>query len=206
MGSYGSANWDSFSKDNEQFWNAIKTFELLYPNYLPKGKNIGIITPGGGASVNLTDLFANQNFKVPILTLESQSKIADILPDVNVNIRNPVDLGASGFILDIFTKCIKVVAKDPKIDIIITSLWPDHIYRHAFKRILEIRDLTSKPLALCLPTMADDGILAKRFDSAKKILHKKRALYFLSLRDAAQSMAFICQFSEFLKSHHTICS
>ncbi len=193
-------------KDNEQFWNAIKTFELLYPNYLPRGRNIGIITPGGGASVNLTDLFANQNFKVPILTLESQSKIADILPDVNVNIRNPVDLGASGFILDIFTKCIKVVAKDPKIDIIITSLWPDHIYRHAFKRILEIRDLTSKPLALCLPTMADDGILAKRFDSAKKILHDKRALYFFSLRDAARSMAFICQFSEFLKSHKAIYS
>jgi len=193
-------------KDNEQFWNAIKTFELLYPNYLPKGNNIGIITPGGGASVNLTDLFAIQNLKVPILTFESQSKLADILPNVNVNIRNPVDLGASGFILDIFTKCINILAKDPKIDIIITSLWPDHIYRHAFKRILEIRNRTSKPIALCLPSMADDGTLAKRFDSAKKILHKERALYFLSLRDAARSMAFLCQYSKFLISYKVISS
>ncbi|MFX1550064.1 MAG: CoA-binding protein [Promethearchaeota archaeon] len=189
-------------KDNEEFWNSIKTFEILYPNYVPKGRNIGIVTPGGGASVNLTDLFASQNLSIPELTLESQSKIGKILPDVNVNIKNPIDLGASGFILDIFTKCMDIVVNDPNIDIVIIPLWPDHIYRHVFNRMINTRDLVSKPFAFCLPNLADDSALAKRFNSVKKLLHKKRVLYFLSLRDAARSISLLCDYVDFLKVHH----
>ena len=58
-------------KDNEEFWNTIKTFELLFPKYIPQGRNIGIITPGGGSSVNTTDLFNFHNLKIPELTLDS---------------------------------------------------------------------------------------------------------------------------------------
>jgi acetyltransferase len=189
-------------KDHEEFWNTIKTFELLYPSYTPKGRNIGIITPGGGISVNTADLFANQNLKIPELTPESKQKIRDILPDVNVNINNPVDLGASGFILDIFSKCVKIVADDPIIDIIIVPLWPDHIYRHVFKRMITIRDSISKPFAFSLPNIADDKDLSKRFNSAKKLLHKKRVLYFLSLRNAARSISLLCNYIDFLKSRN----
>ncbi|MFW9820117.1 MAG: CoA-binding protein [Candidatus Thorarchaeota archaeon] len=199
--------WESMAKqtgtvlvrDNEEFWNTIKTFELLYPNYIPKGRKVGIITPGGGSSVNLTDIFASQNLIIPELTQESQSKVGSILPDVNVNIKNPIDLGASGFILNVFTKCINVVVNDPNIDIIIVPLWPDHIYRHVFSRMIKIRDSISKPFAFCLPNLADDSALAKRFNSAKKLLHKKRVLYYLSLRDAAKSLSFLCDYMEFLK-------
>ncbi len=186
-------------KDNEEFWNTIKIFELLYPNCIPKGRKIGIITPGGGASVNLTDLFASQNLSIPELTLESQSKIGKILPDVNVNIKNPIDLGASGFIIDIFTRCINVVVNDPNIDIIIIPLWPDHIFRYVFNRMIRILNSVSKPFAFCLPNLADESTLAKRFNSAKKLLHKKRVLYFLSLRDAAKSFSHLCDYVEFLK-------
>jgi len=191
-------------KDNEEFWNSIKTFELLYPNYIPKGRNIGIITPGGGSSVNLTDIFASRNLQIPELTFKSQSEIGKILPDVNVNIKNPIDLGASGFILDVFTKCIEVVVNDPNIDIIIIPLWPDHIYRHVFNRMIGIRDSVLKPFAFCLPNLADDSVLAKRFNSAKKLLHKKRVLYFLSLRDAARSISLLCDYSEFMKSQNIL--
>jgi len=204
--------WKSMAKqtgtilvnDNEEFWNTIKTFELLYPKYLPEGRNVGIITPGGGSSVNMTDLLASQNLNIPELTNESQSKIAEILPYVNVNIKNPVDLGASGFILDIYIKCIEIVVNDPNIDIIIVPLWPDHIYRHVFNRIIRIFEASLKPFAFCLPNIADDTDLAKRFNSAKKLLHKKRVLYFLSLRDAAKSISLLCNYFEFLKSHHII--
>jgi acetyltransferase len=189
-------------KDNEEFWNTIKTFELLYPNYAPKGMNIGIITPGGGAAVNFTDLFASQNFAIPELTDESQSKIGKILPDVNVNIKNPIDLGASGFIIDIFIQCINIVANDPNIDIVIVPLWQDHIFRYVFKRMIRIRDTILKPFAICLPNLADDSTLARKFNSAKKLLHKKRMLYFLSLKDAAKSISHLCEYINFLQSHN----
>jgi acetyltransferase len=187
-------------KDNEEFWSTIKTFEILYPNFLPEGRNVGIVTPGGGASVNMTDLFASQNLHIPELTSNSQSKIAEVLPYVNVNIKNPVDLGASGFIINTFTDCIDIVVNDPNIDIIIIPLWPDHIYRHVFNRMIRCFESTSKPFAFCLPTIADDSELAKRFESGKKLLHKKRILYFLSLRDAAISISHLCDYTEFLRA------
>jgi len=189
-------------RDNEEFWNAIKTFELLFPKYVPRGRNVGIITPGGGSSVNTTDLFGFHNLKIPELTLDSQKKISEILPYENVNVKNPVDLGALGFVVDVFVKCIEIVLNDPNINIIVVPLWPHFIYIHVFKRMIEIQKSTKKLFMFCLPSIADSAELAQRFSTVKKILHEERVLYFLSLRDAAKSISLYCDYIEFLKSHN----
>jgi len=198
--------WDSMVKqtgailvkNNDEFWNIIKTTELLSSNHLPNGRNVGIITPGGGSSVNVTDLFAFHNLKVPMLTPRSQEKIANILPDVNVNIKNPIDLGASGFVVDIFVDCIEIVVDDPNIDIVIVPLWPDHLYRHVFNRMIKIQKRISKPFAFCLPSIADSIELAKKFNGVKKNLHKNRVLYFFSLKEAAKSISLFCDYCDYL--------
>ena len=198
--------WDSMVKqtgailvkNNDEFWNIIKTIELLFSNHLPNGRNVGIITPGGGSSVNVTDLFAFHNLKVPMLTPRSQEKIANILPDVNVSIKNPIDLGASGFVVDIFADCIEIVVDDPNIDIVIVPLWPDHLYRHVFNRMIKIQKRISKPFAFCLPSIADSIELAKKFNGVKKNLHKNRVLYFFSLKEAAKSISLFCDYCDYL--------
>ena len=187
-------------KDNEEFWNAIKCFELLFPNYVPDGRNIGIITPGGGSSVNTTDLFNFHNLKIPELSRESQKKLSEILPVENVNIKNPVDLGALGFVLDVYAKCIEIVADDPNIDIIIIPLWPQLIHTHIIKRMIKIQKSSSKPFAFCMPSIADSSELAKQFSSVKKVFHEERVLYFFSLRDGAKSLSYFCDYIEYLKS------
>ncbi|MFX1315696.1 MAG: CoA-binding protein [Promethearchaeota archaeon] len=188
-------------KHNEEFWNAIKTFELLFPNNLPKRRNVGIVTPGGGSSVNMTDLCAYHQLNVPELTSESQEKLSKILPVENVNIKNPVDLGASGFVLNIFLECIEIVVNDSNIDIIFIPLWPHHLYSHVFKRMIKIQKKASKPFAFCLPSIADSFELAQRFKQVKRELHKNRILYFLSFQDAANSFSLLCDYVDFLKSH-----
>jgi acetyltransferase len=188
-------------KDNEEWWNTLKTFELLYPKTMPQGRNIGIITPGGGSSVNLTDLFAINNLKVPELTMKSQEKMSEILPKENVNIKNPIDLGASGFLLDIFLRCINVLIKDPNIDIIVVPLWPHHLHAHVFNRMIKVQQAITKPFVFCLPNIADSFKVAKDFKGPQKILNEKRQLYFLSLRDAANSLSLLCDYVDFLNSH-----
>ncbi|MFX1497816.1 MAG: CoA-binding protein [Promethearchaeota archaeon] len=200
--------WNALSKqtgttlvgDNEQFWNTIKTFELLYPKFIPKGRNIGIITPGGGYSVNSTDLFSSHSLEVPELTESSQKLLSKILPYENVNIKNPVDLGASGFVVDIFIECIKIVKDDPNIDIIIIPLWPHFIYNHVFKRIIKVQKRTNKPFIICLPNIADSLELSQRFATVKKTLHKERILYFFTLRDAANSVSLFCNYIDYLRN------
>jgi len=186
-------------KDNEQFWNTIKTFELLFPKYFPNGRNVGILTPGGGSSVNMTDLFADHLLNVPELTLESQEKLSEILPKENVNIKNPVDLGASGFVINIFLECINIVVNDFNIDIIVVPLWPHHLYSHFFKKMIKVQKNTLKPFIFCLPSIADSFELAQRFKQVKKILHEHRVLYFFSLRDTANSLSLLCDYVDFLK-------
>ena len=190
----------SIVRDNEEFWNTIKTFELLYPEYLPKGRRFGIVTPGGGSSVNTTDLFNSYRLIVPELNKKSQEKISDILPYENVNIKNPIDLGALGFVVDVFVDCIKVVKEDPNIDIIVLPLWPHFIYSHVFKRLAELQKTTQKPLVICMPSISDSIELAQRFSSAKKHLHKNRLLYYFNLRDAAKSLSSFCDYADFLRN------
>ncbi len=187
-------------KDNEEFWNAIKCFELLFPNYIPNGRNVGIITPGGGSSVNTTDLFNFHNLKIQELSSESQKKLSEILPLENVNIKNPVDLGALGFVIDVYAKCIEIVVVDPNIDLIVIPLWPHFIHTHIFKRMIEIQKSSSKPFVFCMPSIADSSELAKQFSAVKKILHEEQVLYFFSLRDAAKSLSYFCDYIEYLKS------
>ena len=188
-------------RDDVEFWNTIKTFELLVPQFLPKGRNVGIITPGGGSSVNATDLLAINRLKVPELTIESQKKISEILPKENVNVRNPIDLGALGFVLDIFIKCIEVVAKDPVVDILLIPLWPHFLYSHVFTRMIKALRKSGKPFAFSLPSISDSLDVAKKFSVVQKILDEQRVLYFFSLSEAARSLSLLCDYSEYLRSH-----
>ena len=185
-------------RDNEEFWNTIKTFELLYPKYLPNGRRIGIVTPGGGSSVNTTDLLNSHQLSVPELNHESQAKISQILPYENVNIKNPVDLGALGFVVDVFVDCINIVKEDPNIDILILPLWPHFIYSHVFKRLAQLQKTTPKPLVICMPSISDSIEIAQRFSSAKKHLHENRILYYFNLRDAARSLSLFCDYANFI--------
>lgn len=188
-------------KDNEQFWNAIKTFELLFPNKIPNGRSIGIITPGGGNSVNSTDLFSSHNLNVTELTQTSQHKLSKILPYENVNIKNPVDLGALGFLLDVFIECIEIVKSDPNIDIILIPLWPQFINGEVFKKMINIQKNTDKPFAISFPSISDSFELSKRFSSVKEILHQNRILYYFSLKEAATSISLYCDYIDYLISH-----
>ena len=187
-------------ENNEEFWNIIKTFELLSPNLIPNGRRVGIVTPGGGSSVNATDLLALNNLQVPELTKESQFKLSEILPKENVNIKNPVDLGALGFVVEVFVNCIEVVMLDPQIDIILIPLWPHFMYNHVFSKMLKVLHGQHKPFAFCLPSISDSLDLAKKFASVQKLLHKHRVLYFFSLRDAARSISLLCDYLDYLKS------
>lgn len=204
--------WEAMAKqtgavlvhNNEEFWNVIKTFELMQKNPSPKGRNVATITPGGGSSVNITDLFTTNNLRVPILSEKTQTKLREILPKENVIVHNPIDLGAAGFIIEVYIKCIKAVMRDPIIDIIVLPLWPHHIFRYVFKRMIILQKESSKPFIYCLPSLADSAELVNKFEKAKKVLHKERSLYYFSLKEAANSLDILCRYVEHIKSHNLI--
>ena len=203
--------WSSMAKqsgtilvrDNEEWWNVIKTFESLFPKYIPKGRNVVIVTPGGGSSVNMTDILASHNLIVPKLTEDSQEKLAKLIPDVNTSTKNPIDLGAIGFSVDVFAACVNICIDDPNIDMMVLPLWSFQVSSRLITRMFKIQERTTKPIIFCFPSIADSIETAKKFNTLKKILNKRRALYFLSLRDAAKSLSSFCEYYEYLRSRNS---
>jgi acyl-CoA synthetase (NDP forming) len=189
-------------RDNEEWWNVIKTFESLFPKYIPKGRNVVIVTPGGGSSVNMTDILASHNLIVPKLTEASQEKLAKLIPDVNTSTINPIDLGALGFAVDVFTACVNVCIDDPNIDMMFLPLWSFQVTTRLITRIFKIQERTTKPIIFCFPSIADSLETAKKFHKLKKMLNRRRALYFLSLRDAAKSISSFCDYYEYIQSRN----
>ncbi len=202
--------WSSMAKqsgtilvrDNEEWWNVIKTFESLFPKYIPKGRNVVIVTPGGGSSVNMTDILASHNLIVPKLTEASQEKLAKLIPDVNTSTINPIDLGALGFAADVFAACVNVCIDDPNIDMMFLPLWSFQVTFRLISRIFKIQERTTKPIIFCFPSIADSIETAKKFHKLKKMLNRRRALYFLSLRDAAKSISSFCDYYEYIQSRN----
>ncbi|MEJ2251851.1 MAG: hypothetical protein P8Y70_19510 [Candidatus Lokiarchaeota archaeon] len=76
--------------------------------------------------------------------------------------------------VDIFLQYIKIVVRDKNIDIVVVSLWQDHIYRYIFKRIIAIQESTLKPIIIILPNLTDNATLVSKFEKTKKLLLNKR--------------------------------
>jgi acyl-CoA synthetase (NDP forming) len=93
----------------------IRILRVLQPQYPLLGGRLAVLTPGGGNTVNVCDLFSGQpHLSLPRLSPETMQAVRDLLPEENVDVRNPVDPGATGLLkLD---KLIKAVGRDPRID------------------------------------------------------------------------------------------
>jgi len=101
----------------EMFADFVTCLSLDY--YLPNDENVAILVCGGGISVEYADMCIKAGLKVPELSKETQNKLAEVFPSVNVSFRNPLDLGEYGYVPHYFDKALRIVAKDPNISSIL---------------------------------------------------------------------------------------
>jgi len=90
---------------------------------LPKGNKVGVVSVSGGACSIIADICEETGLEIPDFTEKTTRKIREIIPPF-VSTRNPLDI--TGMILPgvatelgLFRRCIKEIAKDELIDMII---------------------------------------------------------------------------------------
>lgn len=111
----------------EQLFRALK---ILQSPYSQVGGNMAVISPGGGNTVNLSDAFSdNPHLFLPRLLEDTQNKLKDLLPEENVDIKNPVDPGAVG-VTNIYN-IVRIIGDDPQIDSLFVLISNEFI--HHFK-------------------------------------------------------------------------
>ncbi len=112
--------WDAVAKqtgcclvDNSTELAALASaFKLVK---LPVSRNVAIIGIGGGSTIEACDALERHNLKVPRLTDGTIKRLSRILPDVNVNATNPIDLGGQGSFPNTYFRTILALENDPNI-------------------------------------------------------------------------------------------
>ena len=161
----------------EELADTLLTFQHFTP-FL--GENVAIIAGlaggGGGESVSSTDACASVGLNVPPFTDETRSKLKAILPPAGSILRNPLDMGGVGGILEILEKTMKIVVADPRIDLIIVNENMDELIMWVTKETLEamndifIRFRRIKPLVIAAPPgppNPDRPVLEKKLADAQ---------------------------------------
>lgn len=96
---------------------------------LPAGNRLGIVTGSGSMGALATDEAVTSGLLLPPPSDETVSKIRAVAPPW-MNIKNPLDVGPSGF----FQQSLEAMAKDPGIDMVMSIITiPNAVYRQMFK-------------------------------------------------------------------------
>ncbi|TXT62866.1 MAG: putative Succinyl-CoA ligase [ADP-forming] subunit alpha [Promethearchaeota archaeon] len=97
--------------------------------HLPSTRNIGLIGIGGGSTIEASDTLEKYNIKIPRLTDKTIEKMSRFLPEVNTNLKNPLDLGAMGALPHLYYRTIITLDKDPNISSIVFVKDPERFNR-----------------------------------------------------------------------------
>lgn len=176
----------------EELADTLLTFQH-FPPFL--GDNIAIVAGlaggGGGESVSSTDACASVGLNVPPFTEETRTKLKAILPPAGSILRNPLDMGGVGGVLEILEKTMEIVVADPRIDLVIVNEHIDQLAMWVPKETLEamndifIRFRAIKPLVIVsLPGLAS----AERMALERKLSDAQVTVY-PSLDRAAKAIA-----------------
>jgi len=185
-------------ENSNELINLAMAFQHI--SNMPMNRNMAITSGGGGAAIETTDVFERYNLKVPKLSTETIEKFKEFVPDVNTIFRNPLDLGGSGSIPEIFYKTLITLDSDPNISAVVFIKVYDfnHTYIQTIKRA---HKQMKKPLICIAYKIVDDTS-----DYAGKLLFKRELFklnipVFESIELAAKALDKMCTFKAFLNTH-----
>jgi acyl-CoA synthetase (NDP forming) len=131
---------------------------LLFQHFKPvRGRKLGLVGSGGGASVLITDSCERERLIIPSFPEETRRKLREIMPqeaDPGTIVRNPVDFSMSWVRPGVFPALIETMAKYDGIDFILIylSLVPSsgEVETQLVNSIIETKKNFSKPMVMVL--------------------------------------------------------
>lgn len=201
--------WNSIAKQTGAILvkNSVELVSLaMLFNYLDihhAERNLGIITVGGGSSIETTDLMEMYNLRVPALNESTQEKFRQFIPDVNTINRNPLDLGAVGINPKVFSQTIITLDRDPNISIVVI-IQPYSFNRSSIDGIIKAKSEMKKPLICISPKIGDSVSVYRNKLKFKEELFQNGIPTFESIELAAKALDRVCIYKESLEKRNVI--
>ncbi|MHA1670861.1 MAG: CoA-binding protein [Promethearchaeota archaeon] len=185
-------------KNAEEFQNLAMTFHYLLN--LSIDRKVGVISIGGGASIQITDILEQYNIIIPTLVPETRENILQFLPGVNTIVRNPLDLGSSGINPEVFYKSLIALDRDPNISAIVFG-WVINFDERILKYVKKAYYEMKKPFICVAYKITDDvDYYSNRLQFKKEMFQLKIPVY-ESIEALAKSLDKLCTYQEYLKMH-----
>ncbi|MFX0027628.1 MAG: CoA-binding protein [Candidatus Hermodarchaeota archaeon] len=139
--------WKSMARQTgvilvDNFAELIDMIQTCLMLKIPNNLGTAIITGGGGPAVELTDECEAYGLKVPRITENAQKMINEFIPQVNSNLSNPLEFGASGS-PPIMVKVMKILDKEPHISSILVAFNPERFASMNFNMDELVKSLAS---------------------------------------------------------------
>ena len=142
----------------DELIDTLAAFVCLKP---PRGRRVGIIGVGGGASVLAADECENAGLEVPVLPDRIRRRLLEYTPSVGVGLRNPLDLDTDGFMNpELAARTVRTISEWEGVDLLILAILPGILLAHAHFKVLskhvealaEVARDVKKPLMVVLRT------------------------------------------------------
>ncbi len=196
--------------DRDELADQISAIKYLIR---PKGRRVGIVGAGGGASVASTDVCEMSGLEVPVLEEETMRKLRGMIPPMGTSVKNPVDI--SYFLIfdfPLLKECTEIVAGDEKVDIIVAHV--SHfdvmvksiasIVEVIFETLVETKEIVDgykKPMAVVLQPGGSTDIEMEKVKLRKRLVEEGMCV-FPSIYRAAKSLANLAFFANHENSRY----
>jgi len=207
------AIWDAFFKQTgavsvdslDELTDVTLTFLYLTP---PSGQRVALLVGGGGRSVAATDLCAREGLEVPHLTTKTKERLREFIPVAGTSVNNPVDAEMMQRNLDMFEQTLRLVAADPRVDIVIADLHLNMLQEIGSSAIQEMERImrcfvqqNNKPLVTVLATWGGNSeIRAEQARLEEEFLKAGIGVY-RTLPRALRALAKFIQYHKFQRAN-----
>ncbi|MFW6125632.1 MAG: CoA-binding protein [Chloroflexota bacterium] len=179
---------------------------LTFQHYRPfLAQNVAIVAGlaggGGGESVSSTDACASAGLNVPLFSEATRQGLKAILPPAGCILRNPLDMGGSGGMLDVLERTMELVISEPTVDAVIINEHVEHLMAQIPEETLRamnevfIRYRKRKPLVV----VSSPGFGGPEPVALEKQLADGAVPVYPSLEGAAKAIANMNRYCRF---HH----
>ncbi|MFX1281958.1 MAG: CoA-binding protein [Promethearchaeota archaeon] len=182
---------------------------LVYP--FPKTLGTAILSMSGGTAVESTDEVERNGLIMPLLSRELTQKISEFIPEVNSNLKNPLEFGGKAS-LDQTVNIIRMLAEEPQFSSIIMATSPEFLILgrgnsldNYINKISNAIPSDSGKLLLCITsdmTMFEQGI-KMNIEFRSKSLPQGFVAY-RSTEAAAKSCYRWWKYGNYLRKRHII--
>ena len=187
----------------------------------PEGREVGVVSGGGGISVAASDVCELAGLSVTHFSQEIQQQLKRILPSAGTGVRNPVDVGAPIVMPDIFQHSLEITSSAPNAHSIIATQAifylhvlsktlgaffpsPDDFIQTLLDIPVNVKKECNKPIVMVLPVGSPEAVMV----DAEKTRREAMSHYlnhgipaYPTLARAAKSIANVVEYYEKADGH-----